>query len=72
MVDATTKVDDSSTNSIENIDFEATTAAQGCALSFLETGVCSSGTNSLKLGRQAQTARGTSGAQQGQKWRTAY
>ena len=48
MVDASTKVDDSSTNSIENIDFEATTAAEGCALSFLETGVCSSGTNSLK------------------------
>ena len=51
MIDASTKVDDSSTNSIENIDFEATSAAEGCALSFLETGVCSSGTNSLKLYR---------------------
>ena len=32
MVDASAKVDDSSTNSIENIDFEATTAAQGVLL----------------------------------------
>ena len=55
MVDASTKIDDSSTNSIENIDFEATTSAEGCALSFLETGVCSSGTNSLKLKEGALT-----------------
>ena len=32
MVDASTKIDDSSTNSIENIDFEATPAAQGVLL----------------------------------------
>ena len=62
MVDASTKVDDSSTNSIENIDFEATTAAEGCALSFLETGVCSSGTNSLKLLLLATTTTTTATA----------
>ena len=44
----TSKVDDSSTNSNEKYDFQATPVAPGRALSFLETGVCSSGTNSLK------------------------
>ena len=36
-------------NSIENVDFEATMAPPRGAISSLETGVCSSGTNSVKL-----------------------
>ena len=48
MADATTKINDSSMNSIDFIDFEAKMVAPGTLVVSLKRKWCSSGTNSLK------------------------